>query len=252
MEPQVRVARTAASDSGTVESSHVASGAHKRDGGKARIAVFDLDGTVIRGQSPAIMVYSMFKRGIIPLGTALVAGLGGLGYKVGFAHKTENVRERIFKTFRGRPVDEVDTSIGRVFREDMAHRVRPMAVERIQWHRGMGDAVVLVTASFDPIARLFADMLGVDGYCSTRMEITDGLYTGRIHGLPVEEGEKVRRLAEWADERFGVGGWEVGWSYADHETDFQILEISERSVAVSPKRRLAEIARERGWGIQDW
>ncbi len=219
---------------------------------KVRLAVFDLDGTIIEGQSPAIMVFNLFKKGIIPIGRAIITGFWGLGYKAGLDLDSVSVRERIFKTFAGKNVDEVDAYIEKVCREKISKHIRPKAIKAIMQHNRAGDVVVLVSASFDPISRHFADLLGIDHQVSTRMQIVNDVYTGKIEGAPVEGEEKLLRLKQYANETFGEGTWEIGSSYADHDSDIYILAVAENPVAVNPKHKLAYAARKMGWEIQHW
>ena len=222
------------------------------DNGKVSLAVFDIDGTVIDGQSPVLMVFNLMKQWNFPIRTAVRAGIWGLKYKAGIATDSVNVRQGIFRVFKDMPAEETDRLITRVYRNNIAPRARQQAIERIAWHQVHGDLVVLTSASFEVIAKLFTEDLGAYGQVSTRMAVENGSYTGEIEGLPVEGPEKVVRLRAFADEHFGEGNWKVSYSYGDHDSDEEILSLAEHPVAVNPKRRLEAIARERGWEIQEW
>ena len=220
--------------------------------GKVNIAVFDIDGTLIKGQSPAILTYNMFRRGVMPFGQALRAGLWGLKYKAGLTVETEGVRKRVFDTFSKMPSEEADEIIADVYNEKIVKRIRQTALEKIAWHKKRGDFVLLITATFEPMAQALAQEVGADAQSSTRMAIVDDSYTGEIIGRPAEGDEKIIRLVKYADEHFGPDGWVLDYSYADHKTDIPILSIAQHPVAVNPKRGLTLAAKKNGWEIQEW
>jgi HAD superfamily hydrolase (TIGR01490 family) len=198
------------------------------------------------------MVFNLMRQGKFPIRTAIRAGVWGLKYKAGIAKDSVDVRQGIFRVFKDMPAEETDRLITRVYRRNIATKAREQAIERIAWHQVHGDLVILTSASFEVIARLFAEDVGAYAQVSTRMVVENGSYTGEIEGAPVEGPEKVRRLTEFADAEFGAGNWKVSYSYGDHDSDEDILSIAEHPVAVSPKRKLEAIAIERGWEIQEW
>lgn len=223
-----------------------------RSAEKVRLAVFDIDGTTIDGQSPAIVTLNLFADGLMNLGSALKAGIWGIKYKAGMTTETTEVRQRVFKTFTKMPADKANQILEGIYKKRVAPKLRAKAIEQIRWHQKRGDVVVFISASFDHIAQLLADDTGVGRQSSTKMEVKNGCYTGKVEGLPVEGDEKPVRLTQYADAEFGAGNWELDYSYADHETDIPILEMAEHPVAVNPKHGLEVAARERGWTIVEW
>ncbi|MGI6216726.1 MAG: HAD family hydrolase [Coriobacteriales bacterium] len=220
--------------------------------GKTTLAVFDIDGTVIDGQSPAIIAFNLFKAGVLPSGRALLAGVWGLKYKAGLTIETEAVRRRVFSSFRNMSSADANKIIEKIYKTKIYPKLRPEALEKIRWHKERGDVPIFVTATFEPIAKMMAEDSGVERQVSTKMVIENDRYTGEIDGKPVEGDEKVVRLKLYADKNFGRGNWEIGYSYADHFTDLPILSIAKHPVAVNPKTKLRTAAERNGWEIQEW
>ncbi len=219
---------------------------------KVRIAVFDIDGTIIDGQSPAIITLRLFIDGLLGLGTAIQAGIWGLKYKAGLTTNTTEVRQKVFKSLTKIPAEEVNQIMEKIYRKRVAPRIREKALSQIQWHKNRGDIVIFISASFDCVVQLLADETQVYRQTSTKMEIKDGYYTGKVDGLPVEGDQKPLCLVQYANEEFGEGNWVLDYSYADHGTDIPILEMSQHPVAVNPKRELKTVAQRRGWDIVEW
>lgn len=106
--------------------------------------------------------------------------------------------------FRGRRIEEL-TGVGVEFAQFVYdHWLRPDTVERLDGHRASGDAVVLVSASFEIYLRPLGQLLGVDDVLATRLMERDGVATGALDGMNCRGPEKVRRLHAWLDRTLGA------------------------------------------------
>lgn len=82
------------------------------------------------------------------------------------------------------------------------------------------------------------------------MEVTDGVLTGAPAGQFCFGKEKQIRLLEYCEKN----NYDPSdtWYYTDSISDLSALEVVGHPVCVVPDRRLALIAREKGWKIYDW
>jgi HAD superfamily phosphoserine phosphatase-like hydrolase len=108
-------------------------------------------------------------------------------------------------------------------------------------HRAAGARVVLVSGTYQPMLERFAARIGAEAYGS-RLEMRDGAATGALQGVNTG-GRKVATL------RDVLQGAPLVAAYGDSWADAPMLESSDAPVAVGPDRRLAELARERGWRV---
>ena len=215
-------------------------------------AVFDFDGTVLDGHSPVMLVAMLFSAHAMPIRTGLSIALWGLRYKLRLPHDQQVVRQRIFNLFRGRPATEIDGMMERFYHDVIAKHVRPAARREIAGYRERDIPVVICSASFDSIVTYAARDLGVTAQLSTKMEVVDGVYTGRLDGAPVEGLGKRSAFVSYADRENGPGRWTLLAAYGDHYSDERLLELAEHPVAVDPDSRLRRIARRRGWEVRQW
>ena len=113
--------------------------------------------------------------------------------------------------------------------EVLAPLYRPSALREVTWCHQKGLVVLLVSATFEPIASVAARRMGADGFAATRMERdARGRYTGRVDGPVVEGVEKCRAVEAWCDAHLGAGAWVLERAYADHHTDAPLLETRAR------------------------
>lgn len=215
-----------------------------------KLAVYDFDGTLLAGKSPVILTRTLFfSRALGPLDTLLIA-LWGLAYKLHVPPNEAWVRGRVFRAFDGQPREDVDRYLERFYEEKIAHRLRPVLLERIKKDRADGCVIVTVSATFEPIVRHMADLGVVDYQLATEMKVDEnGRYRAKVDGVPVEGEEKLAALKRFADEKFGVGGWRICRAYSDHYSDKPLLFAADEAVAVHPDHGLRNAANRNGWEI---
>jgi phosphoserine phosphatase len=90
------------------------------------------------------------------------------------------------------------------------------------------------------------ELLGADAVVATRMQISDGRYTGEIDYYAYGENKAaaLRRLAE--EHHYDLSR---SYAYSDSVTDLHMLEVVGHPYAVNPDRELRRVANERGWPV---
>lgn len=222
-------------------------------GSPVEVAAFDFDGTCISGSSPKRLVSILGKKKLIDPYRLLRVGLWGAAYKLNLPKDAEGVRTRVFSAFKGLPAIRVNDYLCRFYHERIEEIYRPAADAEMIAHLEAGHAVVLVSASFEPIVAAAMTGHPIQFALASRMRIDGaGDYTDEIDGLPTEGPDKIVVLEHFLNERFGRGGWELGWAYGDHFSDVTMLEAAKHPCAVTPDGKLARLARRRGWDVLDW
>lgn len=218
-----------------------------------KVAVFDFDGTSIDGQSGSLFTRYLFSHGMMSPARLARLAWWGIRYKLHLPFRQDEAREVVFGALRGRTSEDVDALMTRFHDEVLAPLYRPQALAEVARCHERGLLVLLVSATFEPIAEVAARRMGADGFVATRMERDDrGLYTGCVDGPVVAGDEKCRAVERWCDSHLGEGRWVLERAYADHHTDAPLLEAAQEARAVCPGKTLAISARRRGWPVLDW
>lgn len=135
--------------------------------------------------------------------------------------------------------------------EFMAEVIEPIILAKgealLREHREAGDKLVIITATNRFITAPIATRLGVDTLLATECGMDNGRYTGRVAGVPCYQAGKVVRLNEWLAET-GLS-LEGAYFYSDSRNDLPLLEAVANPVAVDPDDTLRGIAIERGWPV---
>ena len=205
------------------------------------VAAFDFDGTVIRRGS----VFG-FLGAVSGRRRALFAAAGMLPRLVHAAvvggEAADRTKERLFeRTLAGVEPGHLDR-VAHVYTERLLERVRPDIAARLDWHRGRGDAVLLVSASPEVYVGLVARRLGADGVIATRLAVEDdGRLTGHYDGANCRGPEKIRRLRRWI-ERSGITAPKL-WAYGNSRGDLSMLEAADVGVNVGRLGRFGRLRR---------
>jgi HAD superfamily hydrolase (TIGR01490 family) len=135
----------------------------------------------------------------------------------------------------------------------VARNIRPGALDAIARDKAQGRRLVLATASYRLYADAIADRLGFDDVIGTGSIIgLDERVRARIDGENAYGAAKLRMIASWVEKSDLAGKHGHVRFYSDHASDRPTFEWADEPVAVNPHAKLARLARERGWAIEDW
>ncbi|MFR2865005.1 MAG: HAD family hydrolase, partial [Eggerthella lenta] len=118
---------------------------------KARLAVFDFDGTSIAGNSPVLLVSHLLSRKMLKKRVVFRILLWAAAYKLRLPQNEAAVRGLVFTAFEGKPAAEVDAFLAEFYDERIAPLFRPEADAAMRAHAEAGDTVVVISATFEPI-----------------------------------------------------------------------------------------------------
>lgn len=213
-----------------------------------RLALFDLDNTLLAGDSDYEWGQFLVDRGVLERETYETQNRA---YYEQYAAGTLDIHE--YLGFALRPLAEHrPQDLARWHADFMQSRILPMigapARALVRGHLDRGDLCAIVTATNSFVTAPIVREFGAEHLIATEPESRHGRFTGRVAGTPCFREGKVRRLEEWLA---GLGRRLPDFSessfYSDSHNDLALLERVTRPVAVDPDAELAAVARRRGW-----
>ena len=128
-----------------------------------------------------------------------------------------------------------------VFADAVARvRVTEGAEELIAGLHAHGSVIGVVSGGFHEVLDPVAERLGLDHWRANRLEVVDGVLTGRVSGPVVDAEGKAAALREWAEEsRVGL---EHTVAVGDGANDLLMMRAAALSVAFNAKPRVREQA----------
>jgi HAD superfamily hydrolase (TIGR01490 family) len=214
------------------------------------LALFDLDYTLLAGDSDHAWGQFLVERGLID----------GADFKkrndAFWAHYKAGMLDiHAYLSFAlsfvaGKTPEEVKP----LHDDYIEHAIRPMirqpALDLVRAHDGDLTCIVTATNEFltAPAPRLF----GISHLIACEVEIVDGRYTGRSIGVPSMREGKITRVNAWlAEMGKTLQSFDRTYFYSDSLNDLPLLETVTDPVAVNPDATLREHARTQGWPIID-
>lgn len=212
-----------------------------------RLAIFDLDNTLLAGDSDHLWGEYLVRHGIVDAGT--YARENDRFYR---DYQAGTLDIHAYAAFSLQPLVERGMEAllelrQRFLDEEIAPIVAPGAPALLEKHRAQGDHLLITTATSRFVTEPIAALLGVDTLIATDPEIIDGRYTGRIAGMPNFQSGKVHKLRDWLAQA-GAEAWTQVF-YSDSRNDLPLLELAHQAVAVDPDEVLRAEALRRGWPI---
>lgn len=213
-----------------------------------RLALFDLDNTLLAGDSDHAWGDFLVERGIV----------NGQYYK--------DTNDRFYADYCAGQLDihaylafalqvlseHTHDQLRRWHHEFMQEKIEPLVLPKalalVKEHRRAGDTLLIITATNDFVTRPIAERFGVHTLLATTAEFAHGRYTGRVAGTPCYREGKVMRLREWLRKHPHTLDGSV--CYSDSHTDLPLLEMVATPIAVDPNDALRTAAKQRGWEIR--
>ena len=171
--------------------------------GNARLALFDLDNTLLTGDSDALWCDFLIARGRLDGRT-----FAGANADMEHRYRAGQASAQEFCAFYVSLMKGIARSEGEVLRQHFLDEwIRPRICDdaraMVEKHRSLGDVLVVTTATNRFITELTARDLGIEHLIAIESETIDDVFTGNTLGvLNMREG-KVTRLAQW----LGARGW---------------------------------------------
>jgi len=209
-----------------------------------KLAIFDIDGTLVEGSTERRFWRYLLKRGHQGPRQVVAYLVFWLRYLPVFGRLTAKKNKAylyMLETARVRSLAETFVA------EEILPRLYTPAVQRLQRHLRRGDTVVLLSGTLEPIAKALADALGVPHARATLCRERNGRYLAGPPDVHPFGATKLEIASEFAAE-IGASLSEAS-AYGDSAHDLDLLQAVRDPVAVMPDRPLLETARGNRWHI---
>jgi HAD superfamily hydrolase (TIGR01490 family) len=206
-------------------------------------AFFDMDKTLIAVNSAKLWVQYMWREGDLRKRDLLRSVAGLVGYRLAMVDMQKLARDAVAR-LEGEPEDAMRERIEEWYATEIRPTIRDRMRQVVEDHRHQGHRLVLLTASSPYVAEPLARDLDLEHVISSRFEVSDGRFTGRlVEPLCYGDG-KVHLSERWAREH--AVNLDTSWFYTDSFTDVPMLERVGNPVVVDPDPRLQRWARRGG------
>jgi HAD superfamily hydrolase (TIGR01490 family) len=185
------------------------------------LALFDFDGTIIRGDSfTQFLFFSQERKGKFLLGTVLFLPLYFLFFIGVLSEKA--VKEIHLRFYcAGRDEELFTQQCQKYCNIVLPKYVKESAMNAIQWHKNEGHDVVIVSGTLDRIILPWCESQNIP-LIATTTEIENHLITGNIIGENCTGAEKALRISK----RYDLKTYTSIYAYGNSTGDREMLQLA--------------------------
>ncbi len=215
---------------------------------KQNLALFDLDNTLLAGDSDYNWSLFLIKQGLLDEKTHQARN-----EQFYLDYKNGNLDIDQFLAFQLKPLSEHPLAfLDALHVQFMQQVIRPMMTQKAQnlvnQHKAQGDLCLIITATNSFVTRPIASAYGIEHLIGTDPEMKDGRYTGGVTGVPSFKEGKVTRINQWLAARGQtLASFATSYFYSDSHNDLPLMKLVSHPVAVDADTILSEYAKQQGW-----
>ena len=212
-----------------------------------RLAIFDIDNTLIAGDSDLLWGEFLCERNYVD--SNVYKAEHEKYYKDYLSGKLDINN---FLKFQLKVLGENDLNLLKKWRKDFfEEKIRPVILPKahqlIDKHRNQNHDLLIITATNHFIVEPIASEFKIENIIACEPEIYNEQFTGKFTGTPSYAEGKVERFNDWLKT---IGRrLEESWFYSDSHNDIPLMKEVNHPVAVDPDESLKNEAIKIGWPI---
>jgi len=215
---------------------------------KQNLALFDLDNTLLAGDSDYNWSLFLINQGLLDAKTH-----HDRNEQFYLDYKNGNLDIYKFLEFQLKPLSQHSIKfLDELHVKFMNQVIRPMMTQKAQalvnQHKAQGDLCLIITATNSFVTKPIASAFGIEHLIGTDPEMVNGKYTGGVSGVPSFQEGKVTRINQWLAEREKkLSDFEISYFYSDSHNDLPLMKLVTNPVAVDADETLTAYANQKNW-----
>ncbi|MDC0005278.1 HAD family phosphatase [Gammaproteobacteria bacterium] len=217
---------------------------------KKKLVIFDLDNTILKGDSDYSWINFLIEEGHVDQKEYESRNKyfydqydeGKLDY--------DEWAEFALSTIKGKTSNHITDLLSQFLNTVIEPMINIYALRLLHNHNHDNDIMLLASATNSVIVEPIAKRLGFENVVATDVEITDGVYTGKVLGRPALGEGKLIKVKEWAASK-GITNFEDTIFYSDSINDLPLLSKVHTPIAVNPDDQLRKLSEQNNWEIID-
>lgn len=213
---------------------------------KIKLAIFDLDNTILKVDSDYEMVNYLIKQNLISEKYRIKNEEYFSSYEDGSIDINEFSRFSL-KPFINMNIDEIDAIVSDFYKEVLQPSIDKNILEIINNYISNETKILLASATNSLIVSFVSRQLGFNHYISSEVIFKDNLCTGII-SAPHALGKGKLILTRKFLKKLDINLSETCF-YSDSFNDLPLLNAVLIPIAVNPDKNLKIVAKEKNWQI---
>lgn len=217
---------------------------------KNKIAIFDLDETLLAGDSSRLWTNYLWDKKIVTdphflkLDEQMIADY--------YAEKLD-INQYLFQHltyFKHHDINKINHWVNDFTKTKIQPLLYPQGISIITQYRQQNIPVIIISATMSFLVHAIAKQLNANISMGIDMHIKDNYYTGFIEGIPTFREGKVERLNQWKEAN-NINNTYI-YFYTDSSNDLPLCYQADHVIAVNADQKLVQISDEKAWEHQHW
>lgn len=209
------------------------------------ISAFDLDHTLIEGNSSAGFCRYLCKQKVLPFSILFYPLIYSLRHRF-FGMSLSDLHHSVFnRVLRGKPLELMEAYADKFVGEYVNNALYIPAIARLKRAQQLGHYTMILSNGPSFLVKRFAKVLGVNAYKGTEYSVDAQKRFKGIKSI-LDGKDKANYLRKMA-EKLNVFLEEIT-TYSDSIHDLEFLELA-NAIAVNPDRQLLKISMKKQWRI---
>lgn len=211
--------------------------------GARRIAIFDFDGTLVKGDSIVSYLTMARQKGFLTAIDLLSVLWASVSYLLKLS-SIEKSKSRALRFLKRMTQEQQKVLAEEFISTRLMPSLFPRGFKRMLMHEGQGDIILLVSASPAIYMGHLIRYLPVHAVLASPTE-QDGTIRVNYRG-----DRKVLRVKQWLSDNNIKPDWENSYSYGNSLSDAPVMALTGHPIMISPRKSLA--AQRSSWTTEDW
>ncbi|WP_427982129.1 HAD family hydrolase [Agarivorans sp.] len=212
--------------------------------------IFDLDETLISGDSGALWHQYLVKQGIVTDPDFLAQDAAMMRQYALGELALEPYIQFSLSPLQHYSQQQVDHWVCEFVAQSIDPIIYPAGQKLIQELQFQQQQVMIISATVSFIVKQVAARLSVKHYLGVDLLDQQGRYTPYISGVASYQQGKVTRLQQWLKQQ--QQDYSTLTFYSDSINDLPLLEHVDQALVVNPCGKLQPLAQQRQWPILRW
>lgn len=211
------------------------------------LAIFDLDNTLLAGDSDYEWGQFLVNKGIVDKDVYEQANIHFLEQYQQGQLDIHEFAQFAFQPLVENSLDDLLSWRKTFLQEVIAPLMTTKAKDLVKYHQQQEHTLLVMTATNRFITAPIVESFGIPHLIATDPKQVNGHYIAEIEGIPCFQEGKVERLKAWLnDHNEDLDG---SIFYSDSHNDLPLLKMVETAIAVDPDEKLKQVAEDLSWDI---
>ncbi|MDC9593559.1 HAD family hydrolase [Xenorhabdus sp. IM139775] len=215
-----------------------------------QIAVFDLDETLICGDSGRLWTEYLWEKRIITDPRFIEANQKMMSDYCAGKLDMQKYLAFSLQALEHIPAEQIDIWLTDFVETRIKPIFYPAAKEQLDLYRQQNIPILIISATVSFVVKKIAVALGIPTAIGIDMVMKEGCYTGEIQGTASFREGKVARLQQWLDEQ-NLSSQHISF-YTDSMNDLPMCLFADEVVTINADNKLQSEAEIHGWKQLHW